>query len=81
MVRLLDRIVEVEKLHNLKGHYVSREPLKHLFEFGGEVTKVFVNYGINSIDDVYAIKNVLALKICDALLDLDDRLLDTPFYK
>ena len=81
MVTLLDRIVEVEKLHNTKGHYVSCEPLKHLFEFGGEVANIFSNYGINSIDEVYAIKNVFALKICDALLDLDDKLLNTPFYK
>lgn len=81
MVTLLDRIVEVEKLHNTKGHYVSREPLKDLFNFGGEVTNIFNNYGINSKDKVYAIKNELALKICDVLLDLDDKLLDTPFYK
>lgn len=81
MITLLDRIVEVEKLHNLKGHYVSREPLKHLFEVGGEVTKVFSNYGINSSDGVYTIKNELALKICDALLELDDKVLHTPFYK
>lgn len=81
MVTLLDRIVEVEKIHNIKGHYVNREPLKHLFEFGGEISKVFINYGINSSAEVYTIKNELALKICDALLDLDDKLLDTPFYK
>ncbi len=80
METLHDRIIEVEKLHNIKGCYVSREPLRQLFEFSEDVTKVFNQFGIYTVEEVYTVKKVLALQICDVLLDLDDKILDIPFY-